>query len=412
MTEHTHWPSSLRIGLLTHSVNPRGGVVHTLELAHALHDMGHRVTVMAPASPGQQLFRPMPCAVDLIPVGPTPVDMAEMVASRIDAVERHLSAMLNTQAFDVLHAQDPISANALARVQDRGLIKDFVRTVHHLDTFDDPRLMAWQESGFMRASRVLCVSELWRGVLKQTHGIDAALVHNGVDCLRYTPVRDETDAIVAQRYGLRPGVAANAPVFLAVGGVEERKNTQRILQAFIEAQATWPQAQLVIAGGASLLNHDAYARQFMESLRSSGLSVGAGQSVLITGPVPDDHMPALFRAADALLMPSLREGFGLVVLEALASGTPVVVSLMAPFTEYLGEGDAVWADPLDVHSMAEAMHRALDPARATALAREPPAVCQRFSWQASARRHLALYRAFHTFQENPHACHALSPSLA
>jgi len=399
----------LRIGLLTHSVNPRGGVVHTLELAHALHDAGHRVRVMAPASQGQRLFRTMPCDVDLIPVDALSADMAAMVASRIQAIAQHLLTVLQDQSFDVLHAQDPISANALAWVQDRGLIPGFVRTVHHLDHFDDPRLMAWQQAGFERASKVLCVSQLWRHVLAQEHGIDAAVVHNGVDCHRYTPVPDETDAAVRRRHGLRSHMA---PVFLMVGGVEERKNTLRILQAFMAVRASQPHAQLVIAGGASLLNHDAYVGFFNDTLRSSGLTVGPGQDVVITGPVLDAHMPALFRAADVLLMPSLREGFGLVVLEALASGTPVVVSRIAPFTEYLGDTDALWCDPLDTASVAYAMHQALDPSHAATLARDPPAVCRRFSWYDSAQRHLAVYRAFHILQEDFHARHALSPSLA
>ncbi|RYF72657.1 MAG: MSMEG_0565 family glycosyltransferase, partial [Comamonadaceae bacterium] len=118
----------LKIGLLTHSVNPRGGVVHTLELAHALHDAGHDVTVMAPASAGQQFFRPVRCATRLIPVGATPRDMVEMVGSRIDAFTVSVAELLQTVRFDVLHTHDPIGGNALANLQERGLIDGFVRT--------------------------------------------------------------------------------------------------------------------------------------------------------------------------------------------------------------------------------------------------------------------------------------------
>lgn len=414
MSEHLNAP--LRIALLTHSVNPRGGVVHTLELAQALHDAGHRVTVMAPAMPGQRFFRPLPCAVELIPVGGVPSDMVEMVGSRIKAIEQHVLRLLDAgHVFDVLHAQDSISANALANLRDRGVIDGFVRTVHHLDQFEDQRLMVWQQRGFLRASQVMCVSRLWQGILRHQHGVDAALVHNGVDCQRYTAQVGSHDDSVRRRHGINCGAAAGEPVFLMVGGIEERKNTQRVLDAFVQFRATRPHAQLVIVGGASLLNHDAYLQQFSTSLTAHGLAVGPGQAVVITGPVPDADMPALFRAADALLMPSLREGFGLVVLEALASGTPVVVSRIAPFTEYLGEDDCLWVDPLKVASISQAMERALEPAHARALALEAPAVCQRFSWPATALRHTALYRAFHSLELNrepPHARHALSPSLA
>lgn len=387
----------LRIGLLTHSVHPRGGVVHTLELADALHEAGHDVTVMAPALPGQALFRTPRCAVELVPVAPAPADLASMVASRRDAYIGHLAPLLEPRGYDVLHAQDGIGGNALATLQERGLIDGFVRTVHHLDTFDDARVMAWQQRAFLRARQVLCVSQTWCDILQREHGVAAALVHNGVDLRRYGHQPGPADARVRRRHALRAGAAHGAPVYLAVGGIEERKNTVRVLQAFAALRVRQPQAQLVIAGGASLLDHGRYAREFTEALAASGLRVGPGADVVITGTVADDEMPALFRAADVLVMASLREGFGLVVLEALACGTPVVVSRQAPFTEYLPtdeqHGEACWADPLNPLSIADAMARACEPGRAEALARAVPEVCRRYSWTASAARHVALYRA-------------------
>jgi glycosyltransferase-like protein len=389
----------LRIGLLTHSVNPRGGVVHTLELAHALHDAGHEVTVMAPALPGQTMFRPVRCELNLLPISPSPSsaqatapqDLYATVSARIDACDRHLERRLQHLTFDVLHSQDPIGANALATMRERGLIRGFVRTVHHLDTFDDDRLMARQQRGFEAAQQVLCVSQLWCDVLQRDHGITATLVHNGIDCRRYTRQTDMSDSQVTARYGLRGGV--DAPMFLSVGGIEERKNTVRLLDAFIALREQEPNAQWVIVGGASLLNHDACVAAFNARLADSGLTVGPGQDIVLTGTVADDHMPALYRAADVLVMPSLREGFGLVVLEALACGTPTVTSAIAPFTEHLGDADCCWCDPLDALSIADAMRRALAPERTAALAQHTPEVCLRHSWEASAARHVALYRA-------------------
>jgi glycosyltransferase-like protein len=306
-----------------------------------------------------------------------------MVSTRIDAFERHLRLLPGRDAFDLWHAHDGIGGNALANLVDAGLVGGFVRTVHHLDTFDDARVMQWQRRSFGRAERVLCVSELWRRILREQHGIDAALVCNGVDLQRYQPQPQPGDAQVAQRLGLRPG----APLWLCVGGVEERKNTLRALQAFALHRRNEADAQLVIAGGASLLDHDAYQRAFATELQASGVA----EAVVLTGTVADADMPALFRLADGLLMPSLREGFGLVVLEALASQTPVVVPRQAPFTEYLTDNDAQWCDPLDAHSIAAAMQRALRwPLRAV------PAVCRRFSWSASAQRHLEIYGALRT----------------
>lgn len=397
----------LRIGLLTHSVNPRGGVVHTLELAHALHDAGHEVTVMTPALPGQSMFRPVRCELNLLPVHPAAEataagDLFGAVSARIHTFERHLERLLAHRDFDVLHAQDPIGANALATMRERGLIEGFVRTVHHLDIFDDPRLMARQRRGFEAASQVLCVSQLWRDVLQRDHGIDAAGVRNGVDCLRYTPHRDASDARTVLRYGLRGGL--EAPVLISVGGIEARKNTVRLLEAFIALRARRPNAQWVIAGGASLLNHDECVAEFIAKIDASGLAIGPGRDIVLTGTVADDQMPALYRTADVLAMPSLREGFGLVVLEALACGTPTVVSAIAPFTEHLSDADCCWCDPHDAHSIADAIERALAPERAAMLAGRTPEVCLRHSWAASAAQHLALYRA-HTSRAR--ACTAL-----
>jgi glycosyltransferase-like protein len=395
----------LEIGLLTHSVNPRGGVVHTLELADALHERGHRVTVFAPALPGQSMFRPTRCELRLVPVPAPAASVVDMVATRRAAFARHLSALLATRRFDVLHAQDAIGGNALADLAEAGEIGGFVRTVHHLDTFDDPRLMAWQRRAFTAASQLLCVSRTWCDHLQAAHGVPARLVHNGVDLRRYTRTPGADDARVAARHGLRPG----APLFLAVGGVEERKNTLRMLQAFLALRKNRPGAQLVIVGGASLLDHDAYGRRFADVLAASG----ARDDVVVTGTLADADMPALFRAADALLMASSREGFGLVVLEALASGTPAVVSRIAPFTEYLppdeAAGHCCWADPESVDSIAQAMGRAIDPSHTLALEFATPAVCERFSWQSSAASHEAIYRAHRALARRP-ARHAACAS--
>lgn len=377
----------LRIGLLTHSVNPRGGVVHTVELAQALHAQGHDVTVFAPAADGQRLFRSIDCRFEPVPVGPAPRDVVDMARLRIAAFVDHLSPRLEPATFDVLHAQDGLSANALATLQQRGRIAGFVRTVHHLDPFAEPQLAAWQTRGVLAARGVLCVSRLWQQRLQDELGVQAHCVNNGVDLARYTSTPDARDSALAQRLGLRSG-----PVFVAVGGIEARKNTRRVLQAFALLKPTLPPTQLLIAGGASLLDHADYVQAFRDDLRASGLSEGAGGDVVITGALDDADMPSLFRLAHVLVMASTREGFGLVVLEALASGTPVVASRIAPFTEYLDDDTASWADSLDTASIAHAMQRALAPAR-TALLRTPPAVCHRYSWAASAVRHVDLYRA-------------------
>ena len=175
---------------------------------------------------------------------------------------------------------------------------------------------------------------------------------------------------------------------LSVGGIEARKNTRRLLQAFVMFRKRHPAAQLVIAGGASLLDHVSEAVAFRTEAAAMGLAIGRGEPIVITGPIPDADMPAIYRGADVFAMPSLLEGFGLAALEALASGTPTVVSDMAPFSEHFVEGEVDWADPMQPAAIADALHRALVRGRHHVA----PAVCSRFSWSASAARHETLYR--------------------
>jgi glycosyltransferase-like protein len=386
MRDIDHRP--LRICLLTHSVNPRGGVVHALELAHALHDAGHEVTVMAPAAPGQRFFRPVHCGTHLVPVQAAPRDVVQMVGSRIDAFRTSIGTLLQRVRFDVLHAQDPIGANALADLRVAGRIDGFVRTVHHLEVFEPAQLMQWQARGFRSARQVFCVSQVWRDRLATEHGIKASEVTNGIDSERFSPVATAGDPALAQRLDLD----VRAPMVLAIGGVEERKNTLRLLEAFVQLRKTMPAAQLVIAGGASLLDHAQYNRDFVATAQASGLVIGPGQAIVLTGPLPDADVPPLYRLANVVAMPSLNEGFGLVVLEALASGAPVVVSRIAPFTEYLQESEVYWADPLDAGSIADALRAAIAQREPVRIASSAARLCARFSWSASAAHHVQLYR--------------------
>lgn len=377
----------LRIALLTHSVNPRGGVVHTLELANALTWDGHEVTVVVPAAPGERLFRLPCCRVVYAPVTLPQANTVEMVEARIDAFHRALIDQ-DVASFEVLHAQDSISGNALAELKARGRIQGFVRTVHHLDHFDHPRLAAWQRRAYQDADQVLCVSEIWTREMQSSHGIRAVTVPNGVDITRFSAHADQHDVQIRQRLGINEG-----PVILAVGGIEARKNTLALLEAFALIRHVKPNAQLVIAGGASLLDHDAYTRSVLERAAELGLSPGPHKNLIVTGPLEDPIMPALFRVANVLAMVSLREGFGLVVLEALASGTPVVASAIAPFTEYLDDATSRWADPTDIDSIASALLDALD-SRKIDFVHAVPALLSHFSWHASAQRHVAAYRHF------------------
>jgi len=375
---------TLRIAILAHSTNPRGGVVHALELADALTRLGHEAVVHAPDAKGTGFFRPTLCETVSVPASRIGTDVAEMVEIRAADYVRHFEDPANRR-FDVFHAQDGISGNALATLKARGLIAGFARTVHHVDDFSDPSLQILQKRAIVEADKHFVVSHLWQGLLADGFGLQATIVGNGVDTSSFTPTPDGRENALRARLGLGAG-----PIILAVGGVEPRKNCTKLLEACTQLHFVHQRAQLIIAGGASVLNHDAYQAEFAQALHASGLPASA---VIRTGPLRQADMPALYRLADVLAFPSVKEGFGLVVLEAMASGLPCVVSRIAPFTEHLREEDAVWCNPGNVGSIANALTMALNPELRPRMIRAGHAAAQRHGWQATALAHIETYQS-------------------
>ncbi|MCJ2038635.1 MSMEG_0565 family glycosyltransferase [Methylobacterium sp. J-059] len=391
-------PRQLRIAILTHSTNPRGGVVHALALAEALCGLGHEASVHAPDPTGGGFFRPARCPTVSVAAKPAAGTTVELVRARIADYLRHFATPAACD-FDLFHAHCGIGGNALATLARRRLIPGFVRTVHHVDAFSDPQLAQWQDRAILDAQALLCVSAGWKGVLASDYGAEATIVGNGIDTDAYAPEPADDDAAVAARFGLGTG-----PVLLAVGGFEARKNTLGIVAAFAAFRASHPEAQLVVAGGASLLDHADYRARCRDALARAGLAVGPGQAVVETGPVAQAVMPALYRRADALVFPSLSEGFGLCVLEAMASGTPAIVSDCAPFTEYLGPRDALFVDPDDAAAIARAMKATLDPEVRARLIPAGLAIAKTHPWRLCAERHLPAYAA--CARRRPETSHA------
>ena len=368
----------MRIAMLTHSTNPRGGVVHALELCEALAQVGHHPVLFAPDTTGAGFYRAAACETRPWPAAAAPREVAALVARR----RAELLCLFTPDlcaGFDLFHAQDSISANALADLQDAGRIGAYLRTVHHLDDFADPELAALQARGVNAARTLFAVSPAGRAALAASFGRDATLIGNGVDTARFSPMTDAQDAALRARLTLGSG-----PVVLSLGGVEKRKNTLGILQGFRAFRAAHAQAVLVIAGGASLLDHSAYQREFFDALAQSGLPDGA---VRVLGKIPQSDMPALYRLADMLAFPSLHEGFGLAVLEAMASGTPVLVPRCPPFTDYLTEPDAAWCDAGDIAGAMQFCLRHAAALRASGLQ-----VAARWRWADVAAAHLPIYQ--------------------
>ncbi len=369
----------LRIALLTYSTKPRGSVIHTLELAEALTELGHQVCVFALDKDGQGFHRPTPFKAWSVPAAPCNTGIDQLIQQRMGEFVSFFH--YHPHRYDIYHAQDCLSANALATLKQQGLIPHFVRTVHHIEDFQSPYLQNCQENSIHQPERCLCVSDVWQRVLKKDYGIQAHRVINGVSN-RFSAQPDGSDAALAKVYGIRSG-----PIYLTVGGIEPRKNSMNLLQAFYQVRQIEPEAQLIIAGGATLFDYQDYRHEFMELVETYGL----GDGLVLPGVVPDADLPALYRLADVFVFPSVQEGWGLVILEAIASGLPIITSNQAPFTEFLSAQDAILIEPGDVDAIATAMLTLLNPQIAQKIIDHSRPIVSHYSWQQSAKMHLELY---------------------
>jgi glycosyltransferase-like protein len=383
------------VGLFTYSTAPRGSVVHAAALADALTDAGWDATLYALDKDGRGFFRPLRAKLQLVPAAPAPTTTRELVRLRAHELATFLARA--RPAHDLHHAQDCLSTNGLLAARALGCSVTLARTVHHVERFEDAELATCQERSIREASLCFTVSETARRDVLSTFGVESVVVGNGVDARRFRSV----EAARLQAWRARKG--EGGPVVLAVGGVEPRKNTTRILLAFDRLRALEPHARLWILGGATALDHGAYRASFDAALRA--LPAQTLLAVTELGVVADDDVPAIFQTADVLALPSLQEGFGLAALEALAASLPVVAAAASPFTEFLDASCAELVDPLSVVAIADGLRAAL----AAAPRREPVGRerARAHSWERVAARHLAPYE-----RTIAHAPDALRGSLA
>ena len=196
------------VALVTYSVKPRGGVVHTLALAEALHAAGYPVRVIALGDPAAGFFRPVAVPFTIIEAPASLPTLEERVFANVDALTAGLGDL--AADFPILHTQDCISARAAARVRDAaaGPPPVVVRTVHHVDDFTSPSLIDCQRQAIVEPDRILVVSERWREILADEYSTSAEVVHNGVDVDRFRPADPGLAAELRQRAGA--GGAAGA----------------------------------------------------------------------------------------------------------------------------------------------------------------------------------------------------------
>lgn len=381
----------LRVASFTYSTKPRGGVSHTLSLAEHLQQLGHEVHVFALGKQESGFFRPTSATYTLIPAeaGAEDESLDARVLRYIQTYYQYLRQH-PADAFDIYHSQDCISANALWRLREDGYIPSFVRTIHHIDDFVSPALIKCQSDSLNRPDHRIVVSRTWQRTLKETYGLDSEVIYNGVDLERFGIATPDQKTAARTTLHLQDQL-----IFLSIGGIEPRKNAIRLLKAFVKVKQTLEElglaAVLLFVGGETLLDYTDYREAFFRLLVDLPLTLD--KDVFMIGVVDDDMIPKLYHAADVLTFPSVKEGWGLVVLEALASGLPVLSSDLPVFHEYLKDGvNALLIDPFSEAAIADGMLKLVsDPALRAKLAQGGLVTAEAFSWRQTAAAHAAFY---------------------
>ena len=378
---------SLRIAMLTYSVKPRGGVVHALEVSEALARRGHRVELAALARPDEELFRPTELPLRIVRHVPLEAPFDERVQAMLEAYADGLRPILAAGSYDVVHAQDCLSANAALALRDEGVVDHVIRTVHHVDDFTSPSLIECQERSISGPDRVVCVTRPWVRRLAAEFGVSAGLVPNGVDAARFRPPRDAAERDADRRWA----ALGRRLAVLTIGGVEPRKGSLCLLEGFARLRQALPARDpvLLIAGGTTLFDY----RHELDRFSARARELGVTEHVRVLGTLANDAVERLYRAADVFAFPSVKEGFGLAALEALAADLPVVASDLDVFRGFLTDGTSALLTPVgDDAALAVAIERvASDEVLRARLRAGGRAVVRRYTWDASAAAHERLY---------------------
>ena len=254
----------------------------------------------------------------------------------------------------------------------------YVVTIHDLSYLHFPELFkkedllqltSWSKYSIKNSKHIIAPSKSTKEDIAKNYKIAPSKItvtYEGYDKSRFKPPPQTRINLVKKRYRIKN----NYIIF--VGTIQPRKNIERL----IEAVAQIRNLQLVIAGKKGWLY-------------DSILAKAREKSVIFTDFVPDKDLPALIGGAQAYVLPSLWEGFGIPVIEAQACGVPTVVSNTSSLPEVVGES-GILVDPTNVESIANGIKKALDPKTRINLVKAGFANIKRFSWETCARETLKI----------------------
>ncbi|XAM00015.1 glycosyltransferase family 1 protein [Phycisphaeraceae bacterium D3-23] len=314
--------------------------------------------------------------------GPPPSDLPrnftprfiEMRGDRLDAwMQVRLPAAARMERLDALHCP--------ANHCPRWMPVPTLVTIHDLIPLDMPqgrparelkRFELSVEHACQKAAAVVSPSRFVRGRLVGEHGLDP---RRGV-VVPWGPTLEESTIDIGRAESVVASLGVSSPYVLHFGASEERKNTRGVIEAWAMVRPRYRQnCRLLIVG------LDDKSRRDLGKLCDL---LGLGKSVVLRGYVPEAELPLLLSCATVLLYPSLSEGFGLPVLEAFASATPVITSDTTSLPEVAGDA-AMLVPPGRATALASAMTALIkDPMRRAELAGRGTKRLRDYDWDKSA----------------------------
>ena len=287
-----------------------------------------------------------------------------------------------TGRIDLFHATDFVLPPTLPATRTLLTVHDlsFVRVPQAAS----PPLKAYLDQAVpqsvKKADHILADSQATKDDLMQLYKTPAAKITVllcGVDA-RFQRITDPAaQQRVREKYGL-----GTVDYLLSVGTVQPRKNYSRVIRALAALRRQGHDLHYAIAGGSGWLE---------DEMHQTIAATQQENAVHLLGFVADDDLPALYSAARCLIIPSLYEGFGLPILEAMACGTPVITSSVSSLPEAAGDA-AILVDPLDTDAICSAILRLeTDRPLRTALTAAGEAHSRQFKWEKSARQLKSIY---------------------
>jgi glycosyltransferase involved in cell wall biosynthesis len=233
----------------------------------------------------------------------------------------------------------------------------------------------------LRATKVITVSEYSASDIAALYGVPKdriAVIYNGVsEGFQPTPQPLALNAL-RRKFGWR-----SDRYILFVGGADPRKNHETLVRAYASRLAALKAYTLVMVGD---------CEHRFGSIEKTAAVFGVSDRVVCTGPLELDDLKVLYAHADVFVFPSIYEGFGMPVLEAMACGTPVITSNTTSLPEVAGEAAAL-VDPRSLDRLAETLVEVLeDPARRATLRARGFERAKEFTWRRAANETVAVYR--------------------